>query len=422
MTENKDRKAIENPYVLALQNFELTAEQLNLDKNIAKRIKYPERELTVHVPVKMSDGSVEVFTGHRVQHNTSRGPAKGGIRYHPEADIDHCRALATWMTWKCAIVNIPFGGGKGSVVCTPREMTDFELEGLTRRFTSEISILIGPEKDIPAPDVSTNAQTMAWIMDTYSMVRGHCIPQIVTGKPVELGGSLGRLEATGRGVVFTIETACEHLKIPIHKSTSVVQGFGNVGSVAAKYLHKDGSKVIAVSDFFGGIRNDQGIDIPKLIEYADKHKSIQGFPDTDPISNEDLLELECDILVPAAIENQIHRYNANNIKAKIVAEGANGPTTPMADQVLFENGIFMIPDILANAGGVTVSYFEWVQNFQHLFWQEDDVVGKLECIMVKSFEDVIREAKKHNVNNRLAANMLAVSRVAAAHKMRGLYP
>lgn len=415
-------KTIENPYVLVLENFDITADRLKLDKNLAGRVKYPERELTVNFPVKMRTGEVEIFTGHRVQHNTGRGPAKGGIRFHPEANLDHCRALATWMTWKCAVVGIPYGGGKGGVICNPLEMNKYELEGMTRRYTSEISIIIGPEKDIPAPDVYTNAQTMAWIMDTYSMVKGYCVPGVVTGKPLSVGGSLGRHEATGRGVVFTIECACKHLGIDMKKTTSAVQGFGNVGSISAKYLHQGGSKVIAVSDVKGGIRNDEGLDIPAVMKYCAETGSVVGFPNTDPISNEDLLELNVDILVPAALENQIHRFNADKIKAKIVAEGANGPTTPKADLILHENGVFVVPDILANAGGVTVSYFEWVQNIQHLFWKEIDIVEKLKSIMVNSFEDVIKTAEKNKVHNRLAANMLAVTRVAEAIKDRGIYP
>lgn len=417
-----NEKKVENPYILALQNFDMTADRLKLDKNISDRVKYPERELLVNFPVKMRDGHVQMFTGYRVQHNTARGPAKGGIRYHPEADLDHCRALATLMTWKTAVVNIPYGGGKGSVVCNPLEMNQYELEGLTRRYTSEIAIIIGPEKDIPAPDVYTNAQTMSWIMDTYSMVKGYCVPGVVTGKPLSVGGSLGRPEATGRGVVFTVECACKHLGIDISKTKSAVQGFGNVGSIAAKYLHLDGSKVIAASDVKGGIRNDEGLDIPKLLEYVDKTGSVVGFPDTDPITNEALLELEVDILVPAALDNQITGYNANNIKAKIISEGANGPTTPKADEILYQNGVFVIPDILANAGGVTVSYFEWVQNVQHLFWKEIDIVSRLKSIMVNSFDEVLDMATKNKVNNRMGANMLAVARVAQAIQDRGIYP
>lgn len=420
--EMSEARIIENPYELALQNFDETAEYLNLHRNIIRRVKYPERELTVNFPVKMRDGEVKIFTGHRVQHNTGRGPAKGGIRYHPEANLDHCRALATWMTWKCAVVNIPYGGGKGGVECNPLEMNTYELEGLTRRFTSEISIIIGPEKDIPAPDVYTNAQTMAWIMDTYSMVKGYCVPGVVTGKPLSVGGSLGRHEATGRGVVFTIEAACKHLGIDISKTKSAVQGFGNVGSIAAKYLAKDGSKVIAASDVKGGVRNDEGLDIEALMKHVEKTGSVIGFPNTNPISNEDLLELDVDILVPAALENQIHGDNASRIKAKIIAEGANGPTTPKADKILFENGVFIIPDILANAGGVTVSYFEWVQNIQHLFWKEIDIVERLKSIMNNSFNEVLETAQKNKVHNRLAANILAVSRVAQAITDRGIYP
>lgn len=411
-----------NPYELALENFDITAEQLNLHKNVAARIKYPERELTVNFPVKMSNGEVKILTGHRVQHNTGRGPAKGGIRFHPEANLDHCRALATWMTWKTAVVGIPYGGGKGGIICNPLEMDKHELEGMTRRYTSEISIIIGPEKDIPAPDVYTNAQTMAWIMDTYSMVKGYCVPGVVTGKPLSIGGSLGRHEATGRGVVFTVESAAKHLGMELKGRKAAVQGFGNVGSIAAKYLEKDGIKVIAVSDVKGGIRNDEGLDIEAVMKHCEATGSVVGFPNTDPISNEALLELDVDILVPAALENQINSDNANRIKAKIIAEGANGPTTPKADKILFENGVFMIPDILANAGGVTVSYFEWVQNIQHLFWKELDVVEKLQSIMKTSFDEVVAIGQKNKVNNRLGANMLAVSRVAQAIIDRGIYP
>jgi len=407
---------------IALEDFDEAASALNLDQNLANRIKYPRRELTVNFPVTMRDGSVRVFTGHRVQHNTTRGPAKGGIRFHPNASIDHCRALATWMTWKAAIVNIPYGGGKGGVECKPWEMNEYELEGVTRRYTSEIAIMIGPEKDIPAPDLYTDAQTMAWIMDTYSLVQGHCVPGIVTGKPISLGGTHGRAEATGRGVVFSTECACQDLGIDISKTKTVVQGFGNVGSVSAKYMHHLGSRVIAVSDINGAIVNENGIDIEDLIKFSTEKGSIIGYPNATVITNEQLLELETDILIPAAIENQIHRGNADRIKAKIIAEGANGPTTPEADKILTEKGAFIIPGILANAGGVTVSYFEWVQNTQHYCWTEDDVVEKLRCTMQRAYHDVMQVAKRYNVSNRLASNMLAVHRVADATRQRGLYP
>ena len=411
-----------NPHKMALENFDKAADALDLDINLRDRVKYPERELIVNFPVKMSNGSVKVFSGYRVQHNTARGPAKGGIRFHPDTNIDEVRALATWMTWKCAVVGIPYGGGKGGVCCNPKELTLFELEGLTRRFTSEISIIIGPEKDIPAPDVYTNPQTMAWIMDTFSMTRGYSVPGVVTGKPLELGGSLGRNEATARGTVYTIEEACKALNIDIRKTSSVVQGFGNAGSIAAGFLQDLHSTVIAVSDSRGAIINQNGLNIPKVIEHKNKTGSVVDYPDADNITNEQILELQCDILVPAALENVITDENAGNIKAKIIGEAANGPTTPGADEILYNNGVFMIPDILANAGGVTVSYFEWVQNIQHLFWTEDDVNKKLKSIMVKSFNDVYKIAKEKNVNMRLAANMLAIDRVAKAVSMRGIYP
>ena len=411
-----------NPYHIALYNFDLTADRLNLDNNIACRIKYPERELTVNFPVKMRGGKIQVFTGHRVQHNTARGPGKGGIRYHPEANLDHCRALAIWMTWKCAITGIPFGGSKGCVTCNTLEMNQPEIESLTRRFTSEISIIIGPEKDIPAPDMYTNAQTMAWMMDTYSAGKGYCVQGVVTGKPLSIGGSLGRSEATGRGVVFSVESACSYLGINLNKSTVAVQGFGKVARACAKYLQRLGAKIIAVSNSKGGLKNENGLDIEDLMNFQQQTGTITGYPNADAVTNKELLGLNVDILIPAAIENQITSKNASSIKAKIVAEGANGPTTPEADRILMDNGIFVVPDILANAGGVTVSYFEWVQNIQHLFWNEEDVVSKLRSIMNKAFYDVVSVSNKNNVDNRLAANMLAVSRVAEAIKSRGIYP
>lgn len=411
-----------NPYEQALINFDKAADALGLDHNLRDRVKYPERELIVHFPVKMSDGHVKVFTGFRVQHNTARGPAKGGIRFHPDTNLDEVRALATWMTWKTAVVGIPYGGGKGGVTCNPKQMTENELEGLTRRFTSEISIIIGPEKDIPAPDVYTNPQTMAWIMDTYSMTKGYCVPGVVTGKPLELGGSLGRNEATARGCIYTVEEACKKLGIDISKTTSVVQGFGNAGSISARFMEELGSKVIAVSDSRGGIICKEGLNTAKVEEYKNKTGSVVGYPCSDNISNEELLELECDILIPAALENVITKENAAKVKAKIIGEAANGPTTADADEILYQNGVFMIPDILANAGGVTVSYFEWVQNIQHLFWQEIDVNAQLKSIMVKSFNDVTKIADEKKVHMRLAANMLAINRVANAVKLRGIYP
>lgn len=411
-----------NPYESALINYDRAAEVLGLEDNLIDRLKYPERSLIVNFPVKMSDGSVKVFEGYRVQHNTARGPAKGGIRFHPSTNLDEVKALATWMTWKTAVVGIPYGGGKGGVCCNPKDLDDFALEGLTRRYASEISIIIGPERDIPAPDVYTNPQTMAWIMDTYSMTKGYCVPGVVTGKPIELGGSLGRNEATARGCVYTVQEACRHLNIDITKSTSVIQGFGNAGSISATLLSECGSTIIAVSDSKGGIVCQAGLDIAKVIEYKAKTGSVIGFPCADEISNEALLELKCDILIPAALENVITKDNASKIKAKIIGEAANGPTTPDADDILYDNGIFMIPDILANAGGVTVSYFEWVQNIQQLFWNEINVNEKLKSIMVKSFNDVLNISKEKKSNMRLAANVLAIKRVADAVRLRGIYP
>jgi glutamate dehydrogenase/leucine dehydrogenase len=405
-----------------MENFDLAADALQLDDDVRSMIKYPERVLTVVLPVRMDNGKIHCFEGFRVQHSTARGPAKGGIRYHPNVTVYEVKALATWMTWKCAVVNIPFGGGKGGVTCNPKEMSQIEIERLTRRYTSAILPLIGPAQDIPAPDVYTNSQVMAWIMDTYSMTKGYPIPGVVTGKPIALGGSLGRNEATGRGVFNTLGSACEHLGIPMKGAKVVVQGFGNAGSIAAHLLDSNQAYVIGVSDSKGCIYNRDGIDIPKLMLHKEKTGSVVGFPASESITPEQLLSLECDILVPAALENVVHGENAPSIHAKIIAEAANGPLTPEADRILEAKGVFIIPDILCNAGGVTVSYFEWVQDEQHLFWEAQDVYNRLERVMKTSFNDVLKIHLVRKVGMRTAANMLGISRVAEATKLRGLYP
>ncbi len=411
-----------NAYDSAMENFDLAADALELNDDVRSMIKYPERVLTVVLPVRMDNGKIHCFQGFRVQHSTARGPAKGGIRYHPRVTVDEVKALATWMTWKCAVVNIPFGGGKGGVTCNPKEMSQIEIERLTRRYASAILPLIGPAQDIPAPNVYTNSQVMAWIMDTYSMTKGYPIPGVVTGKPIALGGSLGRNEATGRGVFNTLESASEHLNIPMKGAKVVVQGFGNAGSIAAHLLDSNQAYVIAVSDSKGCIYNRDGIDIPKLMLHKEKTGSVVAFPASESITPEQLLSLECDILVPAALENVVHGENASSIQAKIIAEAANGPLTPEADRILEAKGVFIIPDILCNAGGVTVSYFEWVQDEQHLFWEAQDVYNRLERVMKTSFNDVLKIHLVRKVGMRTAANMLGVSRVAEATKLRGLYP
>jgi glutamate dehydrogenase/leucine dehydrogenase len=422
MQVTEKTKASKNPFEAAMQNFDLAANMLELDPNIREIIKYPERILEVSLPVRMDDGHVRRFEGYRVQHSTARGPAKGGIRYHPNVTLDEVKALATWMTWKCAVVNIPYGGGKGGVTCSPKDMSQGELERMTRRYAASILPLIGPEQDIPAPDVYTNSQTMAWIMDTYSMTKGYPIPGVVTGKPLPLGGSLGRNEATGRGVYYTTLSAAEHLKIPVKGAKVVVQGFGNAGSIAAQLLHGAEACVIAVSDSRGCIYNRNGMDVPKLITYKEKTGQVLGFPGAEEIRPDELLGLECGILIPAALENAIDGDNARTIKAKIVGEAANGPVTPEGDLVLEDKGIFLIPDILCNAGGVTVSYFEWVQDEQHLFWEAADVYNRLERVMKTSFAEVLKIHLDRKVSMRIAANMLGVGRVGEAVKLRGLYP
>jgi glutamate dehydrogenase/leucine dehydrogenase len=395
---------------------------MDLSSDIREMIKYPERILTVTVPVRMDNGRIRRFEGFRVQHSMVRGPAKGGIRYHPQVTLDEVKALAMWMTWKCAVVNIPFGGAKGGITCDPKHMSPGELERMTRRYTSAILPLIGPERDIPAPDVYTNSQTMAWIMDTYSMTKGYPIPGVVTGKPISLGGSLGRNEATGRGVFNTIECACEHLRMPLKGARVAVQGFGNAGSIAAQLLHSAGAKVIAVSDSAGCVYNKNGLNIPELIHMKALCGHVEGFPESEPIIPAELLALDCDILVPAALENTVREDNAATLRVKIVAEAANGPLTPAADRILQDKGVFIIPDILCNAGGVTVSYFEWVQDEQHLFWEAQDVYNRLERVMKTSFRDVVKIHTERKVPMRIAANMLGIGRVAEAVQLRAIYP
>ena len=411
-----------NAWAVAQRQFDLAAEKLSLDPGMRKVLREPRRELTVHFPVHMDDGSVRVFTGYRVQHNLGRGPAKGGIRYHQDVSLDEVKALAMWMTWKCAVVGIPYGGGKGGVIVDPKKLSLKELEALTRRFTTEISVLIGPERDIPAPDVNTTPQIMAWMMDTYSMHMGYTVPGVVTGKPISLGGSEGRNEATARGCVYTIVDAAPHLGIDLHKATVAVQGFGNAGAIAARLIRDEGSTVIAVSDSTGGIHDPAGLDVEKVVAWKKEHGTVVGFPGSREISNAELLEVECDILIPAALENQITEQNAGKVKAKIVAEAANGPTTPGADTILYERGVFMIPDILCNAGGVTVSYFEWVQDLNRDHWSEAVVNAKLKEIMDRAFAETLDMAEREKVNMRTAAYLLAVQRVADATAMRGLYP
>jgi glutamate dehydrogenase/leucine dehydrogenase len=411
-----------NPFEIAATQFDSAAEHLKLEPWLRGVLKAPKRQLIVSIPTKMDDGSIHVFEGYRVQHSMARGPAKGGIRYHPSVTLDEVKALASWMTWKCATVNIPYGGGKGGVVCDPKKMSLRELENMTRRFASEISIIIGPERDIPAPDVYTNAQTMAWIMDTYSMTAGETVLGVVTGKPLPVGGSQGRNEATARGCQYVIREACKDRKVTLKGAKVAVQGFGNAGSIAARLLSEDGANIIAVSDSGGGVFNARGLNMQAVLAHKARTGALKGFSEADPISNEKLLELECDVLVPAALENQITMENASRIKAKIVAEAANGPTTPGADAVLYQNGTFLIPDILANAGGVTVSYFEWVQSLQSFFWEEAQVNQHLEKIMTRSFHEVLAIARKYNVHMRTAAYILAVGRVAEATRIRGIYP
>ena len=404
-----------------LHEFDGAARLLNLDPGIWRILTHPKRQIVVSCPVQMDNGEIEVFTGYRVQYNITLGPAKGGIRYHPDVSLDEVTALAAWMTWKCAVTHIPFGGGKGGIVCDPTRMSKRELEALTRRYIAEIVDAIGPEKDVPAPDVNTNDQVMAWIMDTYSMHVGHTSTAVVTGKPIELGGSLGRREATGRGVMIVTREAAKHLGFDIKGATIGIQGFGNVGSVSADLLARIGAKIVAVTDWKGGAYNPSGLDIAALLEYANQHKTVAGFPGADPLTNDDLWPLDVDVLIPAALENQITVENAPLIKAKVVTEGANGPTTPAANDMLHQQGVFVIPDILANSGGVTVSYFEWVQDRYGYFWDLEDVNSRLEKKMCEAFEDVLQTALKYKVDMRTAAYVVAIARVGTVTKMRGMY-
>ena len=410
-----------NAYDIALQQFNFAAAKLKLDAGLAEILRHPKRQLMVSVPIRMDDGTVRVFDGFRVQHNLARGPAKGGIRYHPNVTLDEVKALAMWMTWKCATVNIPYGGAKGGIICDPKKMSAGEKERLTRRYASEILPVIGPDRDIPAPDVYTDAQTMAWIMDTYSSMLGYSCLGVVTGKPVELGGTKGRHEATGRGVMYTVVEACRVLGLPLKDLRVAVQGFGNVGHIAAQMLFDKGARIVAVSDSHGGILNAKGINPYDALKYKGDG-SVAGMPGTSPVSNAEILEIDCDVLIPAALENQITGNNAGRVRAKIVAEGANGPTTPAADRILFEKNIFLIPDVLCNAGGVTVSYFEWVQDLQGFFWDEDQVNTQLERIIKRAFKEVHNTATQEKVDQRTAAYMLAVKRVAEATRVRGLFP
>jgi glutamate dehydrogenase (NAD(P)+) len=411
-----------NPYNVAVAQFDEAADYLGLSRAQCAILRKPKRELVVNFPVRMDNGEVEMFTGYRVQHNITRGPAKGGIRFSPHVSLDEVRALAMWMTWKCAVVNIPFGGAKGGVICDPLKMSRNELERLTRRYASEISILIGPDSDIPAPDMNTNPQTMAWIMDTYSMHKGYSVPGVITGKPLAIGGSEGRLEATARGVQFVTQAAMRDLDMIPEHSAVVVQGFGNVGSITARLLHAIGCKIVGLSDVSGGVYNPRGIDVPLALRYSQEHGSLLGLPNTETVTNQQLLELPCDVLIPAALENQLTRENAARIRANLIVEGANGPTTPEADRILLDRGVTVVPDILANAGGVTVSYFEWVQNLQHFFWTEQEINQRLEGIMNRSYDAVRIKAHEKSTNLRMGAYLLAVARVAEANQVRGIYP
>lgn len=413
---------VESAYETALRQFDNAVRHLDLQSGIADYLRVPKREITVNFPVEMEDKSVRVFTGYRVHHNTALGPTKGGIRYHPATTLDEVRALAMWMTWKCAVVSIPYGGAKGGVVCDPKTLSVRELEKLTRRYATEISVLMSPQGDIPAPDVGTGEREMAWIMDTYSMHHGYSVPAVVTGKPVAVGGSLGRAEATGRGVVITVLEALKRKSLGVEDARVVVQGFGKVGAPAAYLVQERGAKVIAVSDVSGGVFHPPGIDLTALRIHVKTHGSVASFPQGEPINNAELLELDCDVLMPCAMENQITATNADRVKAKIIAEGANGPLTPEADDILQKKGVFVIPDILCNAGGVTVSYFEWVQDLQSFFWGEDEINERLRQIMVRSFNQVLRVSHEKNIDMRTAAQVLAIHRVAEAVQLRGIYP
>jgi glutamate dehydrogenase (NAD(P)+) len=415
-------RSSESPLAVAQAQFEAAANRLRLNPGVHAVLREPRRELTVHFPVEMDDGSMQVFTGYRIQHNLSRGPAKGGIRYHPDVTLDEVKALAMWMTWKCAVVRLPYGGAKGGVVCDPKQLSLRELERLTRRYTTEISVLIGPESDIPAPDINTNAQTMAWMMDTISMHQGYSVPGVVTGKPISIGGSEGRQDATGRGLVYCVQEAAKAMKLDLRGARVALQGFGNVGEAAARFLAEAGARIVAIADSAGGIFRADGIDLSLARRQRQETGSIVGTPRAERMAPEQVFEVDCDILVPAAIEGQITARNADRVRAKLVAEGANGPTTPEADAIMRDRGITIIPDILCNAGGVTVSYFEWVQDREAFFWTLEEINARLRRIMTRAFEDTLRMSREHEVDLRTAAYMLAVGRVAEATLTRGIYP
>ena len=404
-----------------LQEFEGAARILNLDRGIWQMLTHPKRQIIVSCPVQMDNGEIKVFTGYRVQYNVTLGPAKGGIRYHPDVTLDEVTALAAWMTWKCAVAQLPFGGGKGGVICDPTKMSMRELEALTRRYTAEIIDSIGPDKDVPAPDVNTNEQIMAWFSDTYSMHVGHTSTSVVTGKPIEMGGSLGRREATGRGVMIVARESAKHLGFSLKGSRVAVQGFGNVGSIGAQLLVREGAKIIAVTDWKGGVFNAKGLDVDALIEHVKQHKTVNGYRDAEPLAQPDVFKTDAEILIPAALEKQITVDNVNDIKAKLIIEGANGPTTPDAHKILHERGVFVVPDILANAGGVTVSYFEWVQDRHGYFWTEKEVNERLEAKMCEAFDVVLETAQKYKVDMRAAAYIVAINRVATVTRLRGMY-
>ena len=411
-----------NPYHMAVQQFEAAADKLALSEDMREILRQPKRELAVNFPVRLDSGRIKTFTGYRVQHNVNRGPAKGGIRYSPDVTLDEVKALAMWMTWKCAVVGIPYGGAKGGVICDPKGMNPSELERLTRRYTTEIAIIIGPHSDIPAPDVNTNSQVMAWIMDTYSMHGGYSIPAVVTGKPLSIGGSEGRNDATATGVLFVTRRAAERAGISLKGARVSIQGYGNAGAIAARLFHNEGCKVVAVSDTRGGIYNSAGLDPAAVMRHKQEQGSVINYPQADTIGVQDVLEVPCDILIPAATEGVITATNADRVQARIISEAANGPTTPAADKILFEKGITVVPDILANAGGVTVSYFEWVQDIQSFFWGVEEITQKLQIIMNRAFDSVAEKADQYSCDLRLAANMLAIARVAEATQVRGIYP
>lgn len=421
--EHRNKPEYHTPiYEMALVQFEQAADKLDLDPNLRKRFTAPKRAIMVNIPIRMDDTTVEVFHGYRVHHDTTLGPSKGGIRFHPDVTLGEISALAMWMTWKCALMGLPFGGAKGGIRCDPHALSRNELQRLTRRFTAEIIQFIGPEMDVPAPDIGTNEQIMAWMMDTYSQLKGYSIPGIVTGKPISIGGSLGRIEATGRGVVYCILEAMQHLNMQPEGKGIVIQGFGNVGYHTARILYEKGCRILAISDIKSGIYNPNGLNIPALKQHVEKHTYIDGFPDGDAISNADLLELPCDVLIPAALSEQITSENADRISCKILAEAANGPTTPAADKILQDKGLFLIPDVLANAGGVTVSYFEWVQDLQNFFWKEKEINERLHDTVTLAFQNVLRVSLSEKVGMRLAALMISVRKIADAKLARGLFP